>query len=290
MTTLSEMYAQAMRRADAQVRASDLPEPVKRYLEGLFGRMSAGTDPIRGNAPGFQRTVEEATGMPRVGEGVRAYAERMQSPEARQTLLNMALEFGVGGLPKKAVEQGYQRGFFRGGRAPNSKGELGNQHHFSRDREYAEGVFNEKYKSAPDRDFREYAIAMQKPFHLRRTYTTEDILPIQDALKAIGDKRLSPYLKEIVEDDYGGAIPGSALHQLLDQVGIEPARSILQRAGFDAIDSGRDIEMLVPYGVRDLSAKFDKAKRYSPNIFAGTIGAMAIPGAFSSLPPEYRGE
>jgi hypothetical protein len=103
MTTLSEMYAQAMRRADSETRASDLPEPVKRYLEGLFGRMSAGTDPIRGNAPGYQRTVEEATGMPRVGEGVRAYAERMQSPEARQTLLNMALTFG--GLQAKTANK-----------------------------------------------------------------------------------------------------------------------------------------------------------------------------------------
>jgi hypothetical protein len=95
MATLLEMYAQAMRRADARVRASDLPAPIRKYLGDLYSRMSAGTDPIRGNAPGYQRTVEEATGMPRAGEGVRAYAERMQSPEARQTLLNMALTFGI---------------------------------------------------------------------------------------------------------------------------------------------------------------------------------------------------
>jgi hypothetical protein len=91
MTTLSEMYAQAMRRADSETRASDLPEPVKRYLEGLFGRMSASRDPIRGNVPGYQRTVEEATGMPRTGETPRGYAARLQTPEGIAETLGFGL-------------------------------------------------------------------------------------------------------------------------------------------------------------------------------------------------------
>jgi hypothetical protein len=64
----------------------------------------------------------------------------------------------------------------------------------------------------------------------------------------VGDKRIAPYLDEVVKDDYGGAIPGGMLRQMLDMVGTESAERILRAGGFGAIDSGRDVRMLVKHG------------------------------------------
>ncbi|PCI68731.1 MAG: hypothetical protein COB26_07185 [Piscirickettsiaceae bacterium] len=46
----------------------------------------------------------------------------------------------------------------------------------------------------------------------------------------------------------------------------------LAEIGYNFTDFGRDIMRNVPHGVRDIGAKFDKAKKLSPNIMAGTLG------------------
>jgi hypothetical protein len=47
---------------------------------------------------------------------------------------------------------------------------------------------------------------------------------------------------------------------------------LFDRAGYDAIDSGRDVRKLRGEGIRLKQAAFDPAKRESQNILAGLAG------------------
>lgn len=85
--------------------------------------------------------------------------------------------------------------------------------------------------------------------------------------------------------------PGGTLYQFLDRRGTVAANEVLRRAGFDAIDTGRDMVMLTNQGIRSPQAAFDPAKRSSADILAG-LGALAVPAAGLAILgiPEVGGE
>ena len=61
---------------------------------------------------------------------------------------------------------------------------------------------------------------------------------------------------------------------------IERSRApekIFKRAGFDALDSGRDVRKLTGDGIRQVSAEFDPAKARSRNTLASIFGLGSVP-------------
>ena len=77
---------------------------------------------------------------------------------------------------------------------------------------------------------------------------------------------------------------GAHVDQALDYGNLSSTRSLLKRAGFDAIDYGRDVEKLTGDGIRLAHALFDPAKAKSHDIMAG----VAVPAAFGFAPPDDR--
>jgi hypothetical protein len=59
---------------------------------------------------------------------------------------------------------------------------------------------------------------------------------------------------------------------------------VFLRAGFDALDSGRDVRKLTGFGIRLKNAEFDPAKAHLPDITA-SVAAPAAAGASYSLVP-----
>ena len=51
----------------------------------------------------------------------------------------------------------------------------------------------------------------------------------------------------------------------------------MRRAGFDEIDTGRDIVKLTGTGIRSVDARFDPKRSKSMNIFAGLAAAGLVP-------------
>jgi hypothetical protein len=69
-------------------------------------------------------------------------------------------------------------------------------------------------------------------------------LVTQRSRRIVGDKRIAPYLDEVLKDDYGGAIPGGVLRQMQpknpDPRGHFPHRRVhLDRTGLARASSSR---------------------------------------------------
>jgi general stress protein YciG len=79
--------------------------------------------------------------------------------------------------------------------------------------------------------------------------------------KPVTDVRNTAYLRRAIENNASNP------------------KDLFKRAGFNALDSGRDVRMLDGFGIRSNRAVFDPAKRDSRNIFAGVAGAAVIPPA-----------
>ncbi|NOY72199.1 MAG: hypothetical protein GXP14_07450 [Gammaproteobacteria bacterium] len=273
---------------------SEAIEFVKQKLDEKFAPLKEFAKKAWGGMSPFDKAALATAPLPIIGDitGLVADADMfINDPESR-TLLNAGLS-AAGLIPfvpalstvrkvnnppmdeaskmERAKEQGYKRGFYRGGKPPDEKGLMGGQQFYSRDKEYAEG-FGEK---SPD--FREYMLNIEKPLNWNSAINKADIDDIESYLNKIGDKRLSPYLQDIVATDYEGEISGATLYQLLDNVGIETPEGILKASGFDAIDTGRDVRKITKEGVRDLTAAFDPSKKLDPNVFAtGAVGAIGL--------------
>lgn len=62
-------------------------------------------------------------------------------------------------------------------------------------------------------------------------------------------------------------MPGSLLYQLPD-ASTSGANAILNRAGFDAIDTGRDVQQIKGTGIRQKGTKLDPDNAESRDIFS----------------------
>jgi hypothetical protein len=70
---------------------------------------------------------------------------------------------------------------------------------------------------------------------------------------------------------------GGLVHHMIERGSRDPV-GVLKRAGFDAIDSGRDVRKLVGTGIRSKDAAFDPARRDDLNIFAALPFGALIAG------------
>lgn len=69
-------------------------------------------------------------------------------------------------------------------------------------------------------------------------------------------------------------IPGGPLYHLLERHAGSAFNS-LRAAGYDAISSGRDVQMLTNRNIRSTRARFDPKLRHTPDILAGLAGPAA---------------
>jgi hypothetical protein len=165
--------------------------------------------------------------------------------------------------------------------------------HFSRDKEYATGVAHKRGQEEP-REFR---------LKLDRAYRDYDDLSagqygrlIEAALEH--DPKLAADLSQQIVPSH--VAPNKAVAWALEATKARPddvvatqgaaalirhaiqrsssADDIFMRAGFDAIDSGRDVRKLEGSGIRLKDAAFDPKKAHDRNILASLLlGGLAAP-------------
>lgn len=162
---------------------------------------------------------------------------------------------------KRMVEQGFETGYWRGGKS------IADGPYYTPD-ESAARDFAERHAGA---DVREYAIRRGNSFDFGGTIKTDEMGPIVEAV-AKDNPKLAKELADL-PDDWGGEMPKSMLWQVLEtQTGGNTA-NILARAGYDTIDAGQELITLHKKGlVRDLNAAFDPAQKASSNPFAAIAG------------------
>lgn len=164
--------------------------------------------------------------MPIVGDvyGAASDAARYYSDPKSRSAANYALTLAslLPGIPR------LQAKVWRGGKAP-ADGAF-----FSRDENYAKGF--------DKGDFRQYDIDAESALNMNKSYKSEHLSPIVDALRKAGDTRAASQIGDAIRED-GGAL-GGHVYQWLERIGKNSPEEILRRAGLDAIDTGRDVVVL----------------------------------------------
>jgi hypothetical protein len=69
---------------------------------------------------------------------------------------------------------------------------------------------------------------------------------------------------------------GALVHSMIERGSRDPVGTFV-RAGYDAIDSGRDVRKLGGTGIRSKDAVFDPAQWNSENIMAAIAGLLGLP-------------
>lgn len=189
---------------------------------------------------------------------------------------------------ERAKQMGYaDQPFYRG----EASGNVPNQYDtafFSRDPQYAQG-FAEKGGQDAAREFR---------LNLTNTFSDGGALTagkygrlVEAAMKS--DPALAKELAESIapgkgvewlvgfskaNPDFVVVEPGAAafVRQAIETNSSDPV-GLFRSAGFDAIDSGRDVRKLTGEGIRLKDARFDPSKASSHDIMAGIAGASLLP-------------
>jgi hypothetical protein len=181
----------------------------------------------------------------------------------------------------RAKAMGYaDERFYRG----EATGKLPNMYesgaHFSRDRDYASGFARRGGQQEP----REFRLNLEKTFRDYAPVTAEQYgRLVESALKR--EPALASSMVEAVapgkgvdwfigfakaRPDFTVAKSGSLVRPMVEQ-SSDPI-GIFKDAGFDALDSGRDVLKLGAEGIRLSTARFDPAKWLDPNIKASIAG------------------
>ena len=195
----------------------------------------------------------------------------------------------------RAREMGYADDvFYRGERSGTIPAEFPDGAHFSRSKDIADGFAakggatdSTKYRLKLDRVFADY----------------EDLTAAQYSrlIKAAGS--VNPKLARDLADSIApGHSPGwvqrfaklnpdfvvvKASHTARIRRAIEnsgQSYAIFTRAGFDALDSGRDVQKLTGDGIRQASAAFDPAKARRRDTLASILALGGVPLAAASRP------
>jgi hypothetical protein len=182
--------------------------------------------------------------------------------------------------------------FYRGERGAPS--EYAGQTYFTRDKEYADG-FARRHGEPEAREFRlnlknafadamdlsakQHArlisAAMKKDLALANNLV-QMIAPGKDIKWFLGFARSNP--DYVVARRGGAALIRKAIQVSRDPIGV------FRSAGFDALDSGRDVLKLNGFGIRHKDAMFDPAKADQRNIFLGLGAGAAAPFTGDGLP------
>ncbi|BCH30279.1 hypothetical protein MesoLjLc_22090 [Mesorhizobium sp. L-8-10] len=187
----------------------------------------------------------------------------------------------------RAKAMGYSDDVFWRGEA---NGKLPNEYpsgaHFSRDREYAAGFAQKGGQPDP----REFRLDLSKAFTIGRPMTAGEYGRLVESAMA-HDPQLAAQLATQFERSpeymvgFGKArpdqmitdAPGATLtHELVSK--SRALENVFRDAGFNAIDSGRDVRKLNGFGIRSAQAAFDPGKADKRGILL-SLGALT-PGLF----------
>ena len=173
----------------------------------------------------------------------------------------------------RARQLGYsERPFYRGDRGIETEYPGGG--FFSRDLQTAAGHAR-RHQRTPDASPREFRLNLNANFDFAGSLTREQRDRIVAAV-ATENPRLATEIGAAIDE----GTPLGLLYQALDR-GTSGAGGVLRRAGFNSVDTGRDVLMLSGSGIRSAEAAFDPALAASRNIFHG-LGLPLATGAATS--------
>lgn len=161
--------------------------------------------------------------------GLVADSHRLYSEPSERTVGNVGMM--VAGLLPGIPSLGATR-VWRGGKAPKDG------YFYSRDPEYAKGF--------DKGDYRNYQATADSYLDFNNIYTDTQLRPVITALQESGDHVAAKQIADALKD---GAVEGSHLYLWLKRLAKDSPESVLSRAGFDAIDTGRDLRMMNLQGV-----------------------------------------
>jgi len=202
-----------------------------------------------------------------------------------------AMPMGEASRMARAKELGYSdEPFYRGQKDTPTEGAVA---FYSRDPETAAG-FGKPL---------EYRLQMNRPLRFGEDVTVQDFYDAAKGVEAVagpdaarkmldavplqGDWDLARLANIVEKHGDVKLMPGAALHQMME-IAAGDAVAPLRAAGFDAIDTGRDVRMLKNFGQRLKEAAFDPDKRDSRKLLAGIgAGGLAVGLGATAVPSEH---
>lgn len=226
-------------------------------------------------APGVETAMLMA-GSPLTPAGALGSAARRppRLPMDRSSRMQRARELGYADEP-----------FYRGeatGRKPSRFPGGGD---FSRDYDTSAGFARRGGSNAPA----EYRLNLTKSFNLGQPVTAESYARLVGQLHKTDPKLASEMVDLIAPGrnidwlmEYATRNPnviaienGALVHAMIER-GSRDAVGTFIHAGFDAIDSGRDVRKLTGEGIRHKDAAFDPTRAHSSDIFASLLAALGL--------------
>lgn len=184
-------------------------------------------------------------------------------------------------------------GFWRGERSGQAPSEYPGGGYFSRDKDYADG-FARKGGLPEAREFR---LDLRNAYKDYEPLTAAAYSRLVDAVAAQHPKLAADMVEQLAPGrdakwlaEFARRFPEQHVtapgHTALTRRAIEKQApnpiKVFRDAGYDALDSGRDVRKIAPTGIRHKDAAFDPAKWDSRNIFATIGGAAVVPGLAAS--------
>ena len=227
--------------------------------------------------------VDEDSAGPLVTGLARALAGR----QFQQPRMVEAIPMDNASRADRALEMGYSdQPFYRGEATGRPYG--GGPAFFSRDPKYAEGFAQKGGQNAP----MEYKLNLQNTFSDAEPLTAGQYGKLVEAAAA-SDPKLASDLAETIAPGKGvewligfaKARPdfvvvekgGAPLVRQAIEKGSRDSSGLFQAAGYDALDSGRDVQKLTGSGIRSKDAAFDPSRASSKDILAVLAGASLLP-------------
>lgn len=278
----------------ANFQSDMTPEEVKAALQKKFASVREIGQKIWGGMSPLDKAALATAPVPVIGDiaGLMADADMyINDPESR-TLLNAglsaaglipfvpaltvakrtakaadeALDMSQAARMQRAADQNFKGGFYRGGKPPSDDGVLSGDF-FSRDPE-----LSKSFDNSDETDFREFMLKIDNPLGMGTVVGPPELAKLADSAKTRGLDETAGFFQELANDGMG--LEGAMVQHLVEkEVGVTGMKGMLSDAGFDFLDTGRDVMRLTRGGVRDKAAKFDPSKIADPSVFAGLAGA-----------------
>ena len=296
--SLAPGSGEAMSAADAWNASGRAAEALQHgdYGGALSGYADVGTA-LLGTLPGAgivaRGTKRGAQWMDRnVPKGVNKLLDAMMPKDASRTTFMgagpTAVPMDEASRMERATQMGYADEPFYRGEATGATPSQYDTAFFSRDPEYAQGFAQRGGQEAP----REFRLNLTDTFSDNGALTAGKYGSLVEAA-AKNDPALATELAESIapgkgvewligfakaNPDFVVVEPGAAafVRQAIETNSSDPV-GLFRSAGFNAIDSGRDVRKLTGEGIRLKNARFDPSKASSRDIMAGIAGASLLP-------------
>ena len=196
----------------------------------------------------------------------------------------------------RSLEGGYSReNFYRGERTGKTPTEFPHGGHFSRDRDTAAGVAQIGGASAPTT----YRLNLSKTFDLAKPVTAENYGRLLTELHKT-DPKLATSMADAIAPgrDVGWVLEfakrnpqhlvaenGTAVHNMIVQGGRDLVGTY-RRAGYDALDNGREVIKMTGDGIRRHDAVFDPRRARDQNVLALVLGLLGLPRVAPAADPN----